>query len=136
MSVFQTDVPLHLFHHGENFETYRLMGAHPAIYKRRRGFIFRVWAPRAKRVSIIGEFNNWNEDSHVMEKMIDGETFELFIPNLKVFDVYKYCIHAQAVDVEVFQKENCTGNQERNDFISAVIETACSPPFIFHSIPL
>ncbi len=92
MSVFETDFPLHLFHHGENFKAYELMGAHPAVYQRKRGYVFRVWAPHAVQVSVIGAFNGWNENSHVMERMVDGETFELFIPSLKQFDVYKYCI--------------------------------------------
>ncbi len=92
MSLFETELPLHLFHHGENFRSYELMGAHPATVNRKSGFVFRVWAPRAVRVSVVGEFNGWDENAHVMERMIDGETFELFIPNLKQFDVYKYCI--------------------------------------------
>ena len=92
MTSSKTDFPLHLFHHGENFKAYELFGAHPAICMRKRGYVFRVWAPRAKQVSIIGEFNNWNNSSHIMKRMIDGETFELFIPNLKQFDTYKYCI--------------------------------------------
>ena len=75
----QTDFPLHLFHHGENFKTYELMGAHPATFNRKRGYVFRVWAPHAESVSIIGLFNNWDETTHVMQRMIDGETFELFI---------------------------------------------------------
>ena len=92
MSLFETDFPLHLFHHGENFKTYELLGAHPVVYQRKRGFVFRVWAPHAKEVSIIGEFNQWDETANVMERMVDGETFELFVPNLKQYDVYKYCI--------------------------------------------
>ncbi len=92
MSLFETDFPLHLFHHGDNFKTYELMGAHPATVNRKLGFVFRVWAPRAARVSIVGEFNDWNPDAHVMDKMIDDETYELFIPNVKQYDVYKYCI--------------------------------------------
>ncbi len=92
MKVSNTDFPLHLFHHGENCKAYEFMGAHPAIYKKERGYVFRVWAPHAMRVSVVGAFNGWNESSHVMEKMIDGETFELFIPNLSVYDVYKFCI--------------------------------------------
>ncbi len=92
MSLFETDLPLHLFHHGENFRAYELMGAHSVTVNRKVGYVFRVWAPRAARVSVVGEFNGWNPDAHVMEKMIDGETFELFIPDLKQFDVYKYCI--------------------------------------------
>ena len=92
MAVTKTEFPLHLFHHGENFKTYELMGARPAICGKKRGFVFRVWAPRATQVSVIGEFNDWNENSHIMKRMIDGETFELFIPDLKTYDVYKYCI--------------------------------------------
>ncbi len=92
MSVSQTDFPLHLFHHGENFKTFELMGAHPARQGKKRGYIFRVWAPRAKCVSVVGEFNGWNPDSHVMRRMIDNETFELFIPALKEFASYKYCV--------------------------------------------
>lgn len=68
------------------------MGARPAICGKKRGFVFRVWAPRATQVSVIGAFNDWNESSHIMKRMIDGETFELFIPDLKTYDVYKYCI--------------------------------------------
>ncbi len=95
MSLFEAELPLHLFHHGENFRTYELMGAHPAMLNRKAGFVFRVWAPRAVRVSVVGEFNGWDKDAHVMKKMIDGETYELFIPGLKQFDVYKYCIETQ-----------------------------------------
>ena len=88
-----TDLPLYLFHHGENFRTYEFMGAHPAVYNKKHGYIFRVWAPRAVAVSIVGEFNNWDENTHPMQKMVDGETYELFIPGLKKFTSYKYCIH-------------------------------------------
>ncbi len=90
--MFETDLPLHLFHHGENFKTYELMGAHPTTVDRKRGYVFRVWAPRAETVSIVGEFNNWDDSTHIMNRMIDGETFELFIPGVKQFDSYKYCI--------------------------------------------
>ena len=92
MHKTQTDFPLYLFHHGENFKTYELMGAHPAMQKRKRGYVFRVWAPRAKSVSIVGEFNGWNPEANVMNRMIDGETFELFIAGAKQFDAYKYRI--------------------------------------------
>ncbi len=92
MNFTDTEFPLHLFHHGENFHTYRLMGAHAATVNKKRGFVFRVWAPHAESVSVIGKFNGWDENAHVMDKMIDNETFELFIPGIKQFDVYKYCI--------------------------------------------
>ena len=87
-----TDMPLYLFHHGENFKAYELMGAHPTVENKKKGYVFRVWAPNAQRVSVVGDFNGWNDNTHVMERMIDGETFSLFIPRLKQFDRYKYCI--------------------------------------------
>ncbi len=95
MNLFNVDVPLHLFHHGRNFKTYEFMGAHSVVYNKKRGFVFRVWAPRATRVSVIGDFNGWNPEAHFMHRLIDNETFELFIPNLKQFDAYKYCIYTQ-----------------------------------------
>ena len=92
MSYFETDMPLYLYHHGENFKAYELFGARPATCGKKRGFIFRVWAPRAERVSVVGEFNGWDVTANVMNRMIDGESWELFIPALKKFDVYKYAI--------------------------------------------
>lgn len=95
MTELNTDFPLHLFHHGENFNAYRLMGAHPVVVNKKRGYVFRVWAPHAVKVSVVGDFNGWDASSHVMNRMIDNETFELFIPGIKQFDVYKYCIETR-----------------------------------------
>ena len=81
---------MHLFHHGENFKAYEFMGAHPIIRDKKRGYVFRVWAPRAKEVFVVGDFDGWNPTSNRMQRLIDGETFELFIPGLKQFDSYKY----------------------------------------------
>ena len=95
MDSLNADVPLHLFHHGRNFKTYEFLGAHFVILNKKRGFVFRVWAPHAESVSVVGDFNDWNSETHFMNRLIDGETFELFIPNLKQFDAYKYCIHTK-----------------------------------------
>ena len=92
MSTNKTDLPLHLFHHGENFKTYELMGAHSAICGKKRGYVFRVWAPRAESVSVVGDFNGWNESANPMHKLIDNQTFEVFIAGVKKFDAYKFCI--------------------------------------------
>ena len=70
MRTWETDLPLHLFHHGENFKTYELMGAHPATQNRKRGYVFRVWAPRAESVSVLGAFNNWDENAHVISRIV------------------------------------------------------------------
>lgn len=86
------EFPLHLFHNGNNYRAYELFGAHPAEENGCKGYLFRVWAPRADTVSVVGDFNEWNPDLHCMERLLDGETFELFIPDIKQFDIYKYCI--------------------------------------------
>ena len=90
-----TDFPLYLYHHGKNDRIYELFGAHKANSDGKDGYVFRVWAPHARSVSVVGDFNGWNADEHVMNRMIDGESFELFIPGLAVYDTYKYCITAQ-----------------------------------------
>ena len=91
----ETNFPLHLFHHGTNFKTYQTMGAHAVTKNRKHGYIFRVWAPHAKSVSVVGDFNSWDKNANVMNKLIDNETFELFIPGLKQYDTYKYCIETE-----------------------------------------
>ena len=95
MSEPATNFPLYLFHHGTNFRTYETMGAHPAAQNRKKGYLFRVWAPHAKSVSVVGDFNRWDKDANRMDRLVDGETFELFIPGLRQFDTYKYCIETK-----------------------------------------
>ena len=95
MDVLKTNVPLHLFHQGENFRLYETYGAHPLTLDGARGYVFRVWAPRAVKVCVMGEFNGWSETAHPMQKMIDGQSWELFIPNVKEYDAYKYAITTQ-----------------------------------------
>ena len=87
-----SELPLHLFHHGENFKLYETYGSHPQTVDGVDGYVFRVWAPRAVAVSVIGEFNAWSETANPMSKMFDGQSWEVFIPALKRYDSYKYCI--------------------------------------------
>ena len=101
MDELMTNVPLHLFHHGENFKLYETYGAHPIVLNGQKGYIFRVWAPRAVSVSVVGEFNNWQPDEYKMNKMVDGQSWELFIPKLKCFTSYKYCIVTAHVNCEL-----------------------------------
>ena len=89
-----TDFPLYLYHHGKNDRIYELFGAHREVRDGEEGYIFRVWAPHARSVSVVGDFNGWNVNENVMYRMVDGESFELFIPGVKQYDTYKYCITA------------------------------------------
>ena len=89
-----TDFPLYLYHHGKNDRIYELFGAHKEVQDGQEGYVFRVWAPHARSVSVVGDFNEWDANRNVMERMVDGESFELFIPGLKQYDTYKYCVTA------------------------------------------
>ena len=90
-----SDLPVYLFHQGNNFEVYRYFGSHLEEQDGQPGAVFRVWAPHAKAVSVVGDFNSWVPTSHPMEKVSDG-IWELFIPGIKTYDVYKYCITTPA----------------------------------------
>lgn len=92
MKNTESDLPLYLFHRGENFRSYRFFGAHFTLLDGKEGVVFRVWVPKAKSVSVVGSFNGWTPHKHEMKLLPDGETFELFIPNLKEYDDYKYYI--------------------------------------------
>ena len=86
------DFPLYVFHHGKNFKAYDFFGAHPYKEEGRKGYCFRVWAPHADEVSVVGDFNEWDPEANKMRRLLDGETFELMVDGLKSFSVYKYCI--------------------------------------------
>lgn len=86
------DFPLYVFHHGKNFKAYEFFGAHPYKEEGRKGYVFRVWAPHAEEVSVVGDFNEWDPAANKMQRLLDGETFELMIDGLKSYSVYKYCI--------------------------------------------
>ena len=86
------ELPLHLFHQGNNFESYRFFGCHEGEKNGKKGHFFRVWAPNAKGVSLVGDFNNWDETADPLEKIADTEVWEIFKTGLKQFDTYKYAI--------------------------------------------
>ncbi len=76
---------------GQHRSAYYYLGAHPHS----EGCTFRVWAPNAVAVSVIGDFNNWNKDTHYMNKIDSKGIWELDIKNLKKWDLYKFSIQDQ-----------------------------------------
>ena len=87
----------YLFHQGTNYRSYNYLGSHFAKKGKDRGVIFRVWAPNAESVSVVGDFNGWDKTANVMKK--DGGIFELFVKGLKQYDNYKYCVKSQNSEV-------------------------------------
>jgi len=83
---------LYLFHQGTNYRVYEMLGAHFTERDGKKGVRFSVWAPHAKSVSVVGDFNNWDNRVNRMIRLEDGETWEIFIEGLKSGDLYKYAI--------------------------------------------
>ena len=85
------NVPLYLFNKGENARSYDYLGAH---FQPDGSVVFRVWAPHALGVSVVGDFNGWNSGANPMRPLTGG-VWETEIANLHVFDVYKFAVRAQ-----------------------------------------
>ncbi len=84
--------PLELFHDGDAVRAYEILGAHFVNWDERNGVVFRVWAPNALSVSVVGDFNSWKQDANYMYKISQPGVWELFIEGLSQGDIYKYCI--------------------------------------------
>ncbi len=92
MSKRSTDqISTYYFHEGTTIEAYTYMGAHPDSQDGAAGYVFRVWAPNARAVSVVGDFNEWDREKHPMEKITQG-IWETFIPGLKQYDLYKFAV--------------------------------------------
>ena len=85
----------YFFHQGTSNRAYEYLGAHFCVCEGVEGVMFRVWAPHAVCVSVVGEFNGWDENANVMENTEDKEVYCCFVPNVKQYDAYKYCITAK-----------------------------------------
>ena len=83
------NVPLYLFNKGENARAYEYLGAH---FCEDGNVVFRVWAPNAVAVSVVGEFNGWQSGVSPMYMVDDSGVWETVIGGLKVYDTYKYAI--------------------------------------------
>lgn len=89
----EAQFPVYLFHEGKNFRSYEFFGAHKIGDG--DSYSFRVWAPKAKSVSVVGDFNNWDQSAHPMKKVEDGGIWEIVIEGVCEFECYKYSVVAQ-----------------------------------------
>ncbi len=88
-----TDQDIYLFREGKHYKLYDKFGAHSAEKDGVQGVYFSVWAPNAKKVSVLGNFNNWNQDGHILFPRWDGSgIWEGFIAGLTWGTLYKYAI--------------------------------------------
>jgi 1,4-alpha-glucan branching enzyme len=90
-----SDFDIHLFKSGKHFKLYEKLGAHLVTFKNQQGTYFAVWAPNARAVSVIGNFNYWNNNDHKLSPRWDESgIWEGFFPGIGKGEVYKYAIHS------------------------------------------
>lgn len=108
-SICITEFDQYLFGNGTHYDLYEKMGAHLTKMNGKNGVYFAVWAPNAKSVSVVGDFNEWDEKANMMTRLEPLGIYELFIPDLVAGTVYKYCV--EGADGEIVLKADPFGNQ-------------------------
>ncbi len=93
--TYPSEMDLYLFHEGNLFHSYQMLGAHHNEEDGLKGIQFIVWAPNATRVHVVGDFNQWQGQQHQMKKIKNSGLWLIFIPGLKNGDLYKYEIHSK-----------------------------------------
>src|SRR5689334_23156896 len=96
-SQFLTDKDLLRFNAGQNFHLYEKLGAHPV----ENGVHFAVWAPNARRVTAIGEFNDWDNESHPLEPLGSSGVWAGIVHGAKTGQIYKYHVASNHNGYEV-----------------------------------
>jgi len=118
-----TDHDIYLFREGKHYQLYDKFGSHNAEVNGEKGVYFAVWAPFAKKVSVIGDFNNWNPETHHLFPRWDSSgIWEGFIPHLKWGDIYKYGIRSNK-DILLEKGDPFALSWEQNVQASSVIST-------------
>ncbi len=111
---FITEYDIYLFREGKHFSLHKKLGAHIMEQEGTHGTFFAVWAPNARSVSVIGNFNGWNRESHFLNGRIDGSgIWEGFIPGVTKGEAYKYFITSLFNDYTV-EKADPLSNYNEN----------------------
>ena len=89
---FITELDRYLFGQGTHYKIFEKLGAHPRTYGGKPGMYFAVWAPHAKSVGVVGDFNGWDPETSPMKPLEDSGIYEAFIPGLGTGELYKFAI--------------------------------------------
>lgn len=108
------------FNAGIHYTIYEMLGAHPMNLEGTEGTFFAVWAPNAIRVSVVGDFNHWDGRIHQMKKNRESGIFELFIPDVKPGDCYKFEVKSKGDMICLKADPYAVGQQLRPDTASIV----------------
>ena len=92
---FISEMDLYLFGQGTHYRIFEKLGAHPKTYRGKDGMYFAVWAPHAKAVSLVGDFNGWDPEASPMKPLESSGIYEIFVPAMKTGELYKFAITAK-----------------------------------------
>ncbi|MDD7983612.1 1,4-alpha-glucan branching protein GlgB [Lentisphaera marina] len=102
------DLDVHLMHEGNHLELYKVLGSQATTSNNIPGISFKVWAPDARGVSLIGNFNGWNRAINPMRKLIGSNgIWEIFMPEMSLGEYYKFAIKTQSG--EIIEKQDPLG---------------------------
>ena len=95
MPISNDTAPLAQFLAGQAVRAQEFLGSHPTVRGGQSGWLFRVWAPHAQAVAVMGDFNGWDDRANPMAAL-EGGVWELFLPGLQQYDNYKYAVHTRS----------------------------------------
>ena len=117
-----SDLDIYLFGRGTHYTVYEKLGAHPAKENDLDGVYFAVWAPNARSVSVVGDFNGWTAGQNQMQLLAESGIYDLFIPGLGVNALYKFAIETQKGDILFKADPYANQAQLRPDTASVVTD--------------
>ena len=106
-----SELDTYLFGRGTHYTIYEKLGAHPAEENGQSGVYFAVWAPNARSVSVVGDFNGWAAGQDRMQPIAESGIFDLFIPGLGAHALYKFAVETKKGDI--LFKADPYGNQSQ-----------------------
>ncbi|HLO67472.1 MAG TPA: 1,4-alpha-glucan branching protein GlgB [Holophaga sp.] len=120
------EMDAYLMGEGTHYRLYEKLGAHPAVRDGVAGVDFAVWAPNARRVSVVGHFNNWDGRRHILRAWGATGVWELFVPGLVAGDTYKFEIKAKDGRVLPLKADPFAFRCEHAPGTASIVEDACA----------
>jgi len=119
---------LHLIAEGNHFELYRKLGAHEVTIEGVAGVVFAVWAPNARRVSVVGPFNEWDGRRHPLRCHYGAGIWEIFLPGLGAGTLYKFEIKAPSGEVLPLKADPVALRAEHPPSTASIVDRLASGP--------
>ncbi len=121
-----SDFDLHLFSQGRHWHAYRFLGAHPRVVDGIEGVMFATWAPSAERVSVVGEFNDWDGRRHPMQIRGGSGVWELFVPDIRPGQLYKFELRNRDTGAVVLKVDPYAQRFEKRPSTACLVEAESS----------